>query len=77
MSQRQDEHPERAHALMMKALDDELSSVERAELERILAPRAMVGRAPEQVDRFIAERVGPVLDKYEDEIDAAGPTLSV
>jgi adenylosuccinate lyase len=51
--------------------------VERAELERILAPRAMVGRAPEQVDRFIADWVDPVLDRYQDELDTASPTLSV
>ena len=37
MSERHDEHTERAHALMMAALDNELSSVERAELERMLA----------------------------------------
>ena len=37
MSDRHDEHTERAHALMMAALDDELSSGERAELEKLLA----------------------------------------
>ncbi|NIM02250.1 MAG: hypothetical protein GTN89_16075 [Acidobacteria bacterium] len=37
MSERQDERNERAHALMMAALDDELSSAERAELHRLLA----------------------------------------
>ncbi len=37
MSERNDEHSERAHALMMAALDDELSSVERAELEKLLS----------------------------------------
>lgn len=37
MSERHDEHSERAHALMMAALDDELSSVERAELEKLLS----------------------------------------
>ena len=37
MSERHDEHTERAHALMMAALDDELSSVERSELEKMLA----------------------------------------
>ncbi len=37
MSERHDKHSERAHALMMAALDDELSSVERAELENMLA----------------------------------------
>ncbi len=37
MSERHDEHTERAHALMMAALDGELSSVERAELDKVLA----------------------------------------
>ena len=37
MSERHDEHTERAHALMMAALDGELSSVERAELDKMLA----------------------------------------
>lgn len=37
MSSRHDEHRERAHALMMAALDDELSSAERTELDGILA----------------------------------------
>lgn len=37
MSERHDEHSERTHALMMAALDDELSSVERAELEKLLS----------------------------------------
>ena len=36
MSKRQDEHSERAHALMMAALDGELSQVEHSELEKLL-----------------------------------------
>ncbi len=37
MSQQHDAHSERAHALMMAALDGELSSVERTELEGMLS----------------------------------------
>jgi hypothetical protein len=43
----------------------------------MLRPVAMVGRAPEQVDRFIADRVDPLLDRYKDEIEAISPGLKV
>ena len=36
MSERHDEHTERAHALMMAALDDELSDGDRLEFEEVL-----------------------------------------
>jgi adenylosuccinate lyase len=51
--------------------------VDRAELEGLLSPQAMVGRAPQQVDRFVAQWVDPVLLKYEDELEADSPRLSV
>jgi len=56
---------------------DGLFDGERAELERLLSPEAMVGRAPQQVDRFIAESVDPVLEKYNQQLEAVGPRLSV
>ena len=37
MTANHEEHPERARALMMAALDGELSSVEQAELDRLLS----------------------------------------
>jgi hypothetical protein len=37
VSEHQDKHSERARALLMKALDDELSSVEQVELKKMLA----------------------------------------
>jgi len=58
------------------AADQEIG-VARAELERLLSPQAMIGRAPHQVDRFVAEWVDPVLLKYKDELGAASPQLSV
>ncbi len=58
------------------AADREIG-IDRAELERLLSPQAMVGRAPHQVDRFVAEWVDPVLLKYKDEIEALSPRLSV
>jgi adenylosuccinate lyase len=58
------------------AADPEIG-IDRARLERMLSPEAMVGRAPEQVERFIAERVDPLLERYKDEVDVAAPALSV
>jgi hypothetical protein len=40
VSDRHEKHHERAHALMMAALDDELSSTERTEMETLLAADA-------------------------------------
>jgi len=37
VSEHQDKHTERARALLMKALDDELSSIEQVELKKMLA----------------------------------------
>jgi adenylosuccinate lyase len=58
------------------AADREIG-VQRSELERLLSPQAMVGRAAQQVDRFIAESVDPVLERYREELEAASPQLSV
>jgi len=49
----------------------------REELERMLSPESMVGRAPEQVDRFIAEWIDPLLERHKGEIEVASPTLKV
>ncbi|UCC48591.1 MAG: adenylosuccinate lyase [Gemmatimonadota bacterium] len=58
------------------ARDPEIG-IERARLERMLSPEAMVGRAPEQVNCFIAEWVDPTLQRYKHEIDTERPTLGV
>jgi adenylosuccinate lyase len=34
------------------------------ELQELVDPMRFVGRAPEQVDRFLSEWVDPVLDRY-------------
>jgi adenylosuccinate lyase len=57
--------------------EDAEIGVDRATLERMLSPQAMVGRAPEQVDRFIADWVDPLLERHKTEVDANSPTLSV
>jgi len=51
--------------------------IEREELERMLSPESMVGRAPEQVDRFIAEWIDPLLERHKGDIEAISPTLKV
>ena len=38
------------------------------QLETLLDPRTFVGRAPEQVDRFICDWVQPALKPYNDEM---------
>lgn len=56
--------------------DDELG-ISRAELDRLISPAAMIGRAPQQVERFITEWVDPVLKRFAEEIDIGKPALAV
>jgi adenylosuccinate lyase len=35
------------------------------ELEQLLDPKSFIGRAPQQVDKFIAEEVGKALKPYQ------------
>jgi adenylosuccinate lyase len=56
--------------LVDRITGDAAFGLERTEMDAILDPARHVGRAPEQVDRFLAEFVEPVLAKYPDE-DAA------
>jgi adenylosuccinate lyase len=62
--------------LLDRIAADEAFGVSRAELEEDLQPRRYVGRAPEQVDEFLAEWVVPVVERYRSELDAA-PDLRV
>ena len=43
----------------------------RDEFDSLLDPSTFIGRAPQQVEEFLAERVRPVLDQYRAELDAA------
>jgi adenylosuccinate lyase len=45
-----------------------------SELNELMDPRSFVGRAPQQVDKFIAEWVAPALEEkeYKEAIEAAG-----
>jgi adenylosuccinate lyase len=43
------------------------SSFTNVDLDSVLDPRAYVGRAPEQVDEFLADVVEPILGRYPEE----------
>lgn len=50
---------------------DPVFNVTEEELARLAVPENFVGRAPEQVDRFLETQVGPVLQRYQPENTAA------
>jgi adenylosuccinate lyase len=69
------------HGLENDLLDriaaDPAFGVTREELEEELRPERYVGRAPEQVDRFLEEWVAPVLERHRDLVDHRTPELHV
>lgn len=69
------------HGLSNDLLDriagDAAFGVSREELEEELRPERFVGRAPEQVDEFLADWVEPVLDRYASDMDQETPELHV
>jgi adenylosuccinate lyase len=73
----QEVHHGRPNDMVERLASDLDLGIERAQLERMLRPEAMIGRAPEQVDRFLAEWVDPVLKRHKDEVETHSPTLSV
>jgi adenylosuccinate lyase len=74
-------HRIKAEGLSNDLLDriaaDEAFGVTRAELEEDLRPELYVGRAPQQVDEFLAEWVEPVLARYPEAAEEAAPDLRV
>jgi len=74
-------HRIKARGLSNDLLDriaaDEAFGATRAELEEDLRPELYVGRAPEQVDEFMAEWVDPVLARYPEAAGGAAPELRV
>ncbi len=58
------------------AADAEIG-IDRTDLETMLKPEAMVGRAAEQVEGFIRGSVDPIIERNKSEIDTSSPTLSV
>lgn len=63
--------------LVQRLAEDDEIGITREELEALLKPEALIGRAPEQVERFIADWVDPVLQQYKEDIDKKSPTLRV
>jgi len=63
--------------LLDRIAADTAFAVTREELEEELRPELYVGRAPEQVDEFLAEWVAPVLERYAGELNATAPELHV
>ena len=52
--------------LLERIAGDPAFGMSHEELEELVNPRDFVGRAPEQVDRFLEEWVAPVLQRYSD-----------
>jgi adenylosuccinate lyase len=67
----------RPNDLMDRIAGDASFGVTREELEEDLRPELYVGRAPEQVDEFLAEWVEPALARYPGVESEAAPELSV
>jgi adenylosuccinate lyase len=63
--------------LLDRIAADPAFGVSRAELEDELRPERFVGRAPEQVDRFLDEWVEPVLARYPLDVEQSTPELHV
>jgi adenylosuccinate lyase len=63
--------------LLDRIAGDPAFGVTRAELEEELRPELYVGRAPEQVDEFLAEWVQPVLERYPADVGGKAPALHV
>jgi adenylosuccinate lyase len=63
--------------LLDRIAGDPAFGATRAELEEEMRPERYVGRAPEQVDRFLTEWVKPALARYAGEIEKRTPELHV
>ena len=63
--------------LLDRIAGDQAFGVTRPELEEELRPELYVGRAPEQVDEFLAEWVAPVLERHAADVDQGAPELHV
>jgi adenylosuccinate lyase len=52
--------------LLERIAGDPAFGMSEEELRGLVDPRDFVGRAPEQVDRFLSEWVDPILQRYSD-----------
>lgn len=58
--------------LLERIAGDDAFGMDEAELDALIDPSRFVGRAPQQVDRMLAERVEPVLERYADRLERLG-----
>lgn len=58
--------------LLSRIAADPAFSTDLESLKKLVKPENFVGRAPQQVDEFIAETVDPVLERYPDATDERG-----
>lgn len=61
--------------LVDRIASDPAFRLTRDEIEEVLDPARHIGRAPEQVDAFLAEAVEPVLARYGVELEAPEPKV--
>ncbi len=59
--------------LLERIAGDEAFGLTDEQLESLVDPRRFVGRAPEQVARFLEDRVAPVLERYGSEAERVQP----
>jgi adenylosuccinate lyase len=57
--------------LLERIAQDEVIGMSLEELQELVDPRRFVGRAPEQVDRFLEEWVDPIVQRYSSESSQA------
>ena len=63
-----------ANDLLDRLLADPAFRLTEADLEKVLDVRKFVGLAPEQTDRFLAEYVDPILERYAAELGVEATT---
>ncbi len=63
--------------LLRRIADDDRFAAVHPCLDEMMDPANFVGRAPEQVEEFVAEEVDPVLDRFADLMDANSAELNV
>lgn len=52
--------------LLERIASDDLFKPVHAKLDQLMEPSQFVGRAPEQVDEFIADEINPILEKFKE-----------
>ncbi|MEA3366047.1 MAG: adenylosuccinate lyase, partial [Candidatus Hydrogenedentes bacterium] len=57
--------------LLDRLAADPAIGMTRQEIDEVLDIREFVGRAPQQVDEFLDEEIGPVLERHKDKLGAS------